>query len=363
MSSSAKAGPSAPAEKKPPNSLVMRMKSVLQRKDGSKRLSFLRLAGASGESSSAGLSTPATSAVATPPVAVEEVNVSPEVPQPKRIFRSDVLAERARKLGERFQVNIEPYEVLGPSTDREVYRVEKPVRMRVHRSCHRCSTVFGGNRTCTSCEHTRCTKCPRFPPKKPEGKGKEKQPKPLSEPVGGIEVDHYWNLADGLTMTLTKPNPRPGGQPLVRKKPVQRVRRTCCGCTTTYQANSKICTGCSHVRCVDCPRDPAKKKNYPNGYPGDAPSSDTSKPVKYTCHLCTKAYPPVPHPDSDEGKAQGPGTKPACVRCGHERCERCPRAAPRKVEPDPDPEIMRMIEAKLAELNIDTARSSAAAVR
>lgn len=106
----------------------------------------------------------------------------------------------------------------------------------------------------------------------------------------------------------------------------------------------------------------AKKKNYPNGYPGDAPSSDTSKPVKYTCHLCTKPFPLAPHPDSTEGKAESQGTRPECVRCGHERCEKCPRARPRKVEPDPDPEIMRMVEAKLAELNIDTRRTAAAAV-
>lgn len=69
-----------------------------------------------------------------------------------------------------------------------------------------------------------------------------------------IEVDSYWGLRD--VIELRKPNPRPGGQPLVRKKPMQRVRRTCHECSTMFVAGAKVCTGCGHVRCVDCPRDP-----------------------------------------------------------------------------------------------------------
>jgi hypothetical protein len=98
----------------------------------------------------------------------------------------------------------------------------------------------------------------------------------------------------------------------------------------------------------------ARKKKYPDGYPGDAPSSDTSKPVKYACHKCNKVFPPVPHPDTPEGKAFRAGDPVPCVRCQHPLCDDCPRAPPQKVEPTPDPEVLKSVQSKLAALNIST---------
>jgi len=96
----------------------------------------------------------------------------------------------------------------------------------------------------------------------------------------------------------------------------------------------------------------AKKKKFPDGYPGDAPSDDTSKPVKYSCHKCSKVFPPVPHPDSEEGKAQADAPPLECERCQHPRCSDCTRAAPVKVEPAPDPDVLKSVQAKLAALNV-----------
>lgn len=180
----------------------------------------------------------------------------PEIPkeeeastgQAKKVNRAQLDAERARKLGERFKVTIEP--VLWPTPEKEVYRVEKPIRMRIHRQCHRCSTTFGGSKTCNSCQHVRCTKCPRYPPKKTDKDRKVKVP----ATSGGLEVDSYYGLSE--VIEIRKPNPRPGGQPLVRKKPMQRIRRTCHECSTLFAANAKICSSCNHIRCADCPRDP-----------------------------------------------------------------------------------------------------------
>lgn len=182
---------------------------------------------------------------------MEEPNISPDGPQLKKTVRSEVHAERARKLGERFRVTIEPQQHTG--TDKVVYRIEKPIRVRIHRQCHKCNTVFGGNKICSSCEHIRCKSCPRYPPLKTERKEKEKVV-PANLSPSYIEPDHYWNLREEIA--LTKPSPKPGCQPLVRKKPMQRVRRNCCGCSALFTANSKICPGCSHGRCADCPRDP-----------------------------------------------------------------------------------------------------------
>lgn len=100
----------------------------------------------------------------------------------------------------------------------------------------------------------------------------------------------------------------------------------------------------------------AKKKKYPDGYPGDAPSSNTSLPVKYSCHQCSKVFPPIPHPDSGT-----PQPKQDCVRCGHERCADCPRAPFVRVEPEPDEELVRRVEEKLRGLNVGVSVGGASA--
>jgi hypothetical protein len=222
---------------------------------------------------------------------------------------------------------------------------------------------------CSQCQHVRCKECPRHPIKKdknPEDKGKAKEAT-AAVPGGAIEADTYYGLKEQIQ--LTKPSNKPGGQLLVRKKPMQRVRRTCHLCNTLYGAGVKTCSNCGHVRCTDCPRDPyvldlppfslltyssAKKRKFPDGYPGDAPSSDTSHPVKYSCHKCNKVFPAVPHPDSPEGiaLAKSDADPLICVRCKHPRCSECPRAPPSQVEPAPDPDVLKSVEAKLAALNV-----------
>jgi hypothetical protein len=170
--------------------------------------------------------------------------------EPKKMMRSDIEAERNKKLAERFAITIEP---LSTKTDKEVQRIEKSVRMRIHRTCHKCQTTYGGSKTCVECGHVRCTKCPRYPTKKPEGKGKSKV---VAAPKGDIIEAEPWFGLLNKDPPLTMPNPKPNGQPLVRKVPRQRVRRTCCKCETLYVTGSKTCASCAHARCTDCPRDP-----------------------------------------------------------------------------------------------------------
>lgn len=163
-------------------------------------------------------------------------------------MRSEIEAERNKKLAERFAITIEP---LSDKPDREAFRVEKPVRMRIHRICHKCQTTFGGSKECVNCGHARCTKCPRFPIKKAGGKGKAKEDTPKKD---AIEADTWYGLQKEVLLTM--PNPKASGQPLVRKAPRQRVRRTCCKCNSLYTTGSKTCANCQHGRCTDCPRDP-----------------------------------------------------------------------------------------------------------
>lgn len=242
--------------------------------------------------------------------------------------------------------------------------------MRIHRVCHKCNTTFGNNKVCPSCQHTRCKTCPRYPVKKtPEQKEKKEKEAAAAaaaegkenvvpgkvgiEGYGIIEPDTYYGLRE--TILLTKPNPKTGGQPLVRKKPMQRVRRTCHECETLFAPGSKICSkeGCGHIRCADCPRDPAKKHKFPDGYPGDAPSSNPNKPIKYACHKCNKTFPPVPNPSSPEGIAwKEKGETVECARCGHGLCGDCKRVKPAKVEPPVDEEVLERVRAKLADLGV-----------
>lgn len=222
--------------------------------------------------------------------------------------------------------------------------------MRIHRTCHKCNTTYGANKICANCQHPRCTKCPRYPLKKKE-KEKEKG-KTTVAPIGPIPIDmeKEWIPTDKLILTL--PSQKIGGQPLVRKKPMQRIRRTCHECSSLFKAGSKICESCSHIRCADCPRNPSKNNKYPDGYPGDQPSSMVKK---FACHKCDKTFPILESVSSSDqvlSTNQLLSTNQECRRCKHVRCDLCKIAVPRKVIPEPDPEVLRRVEEKLRAFSI-----------
>jgi DNA-directed RNA polymerase subunit RPC12/RpoP len=97
----------------------------------------------------------------------------------------------------------------------------------------------------------------------------------------------------------------------------------------------------------------AKKHKFPDGYPGDAPSSNPNKPIKYACHKCNKNFPPVPNPLSPEGIAwKEKGETIECERCKHPLCGDCKRAKPVKVEPAVDEDVLERVRVKLAGLGV-----------
>ena len=153
--------------------------------------------------------------------------------------------QKARAMFAKYGLILEPGEWTVPSTD-GAPRVEKKIRMRVHRKCHRCQTSFGAERICGSCDHTRCKKCPAFPSKTPKiSKGKGKA-------IEGIAIDN--DLAQGMgNLTMAH---RATGKELARKTPTQRVRRTCHQCGTLFAGKLIQCENCGHKRCSECPRDP-----------------------------------------------------------------------------------------------------------
>lgn len=221
--------------------------------------------------------------------------------------------ERARVLFAKYGLKLETHEwITAPTSGPPVERVEKAIRMRVHRSCHRCGTIYGSDKVCLQCEHKRCKKCPRYPRKKTQEeklKEKDNTDKPKRKKV--------------LTITTR------GGNELAYQPAKQRVRRTCHKCENLFSNPADTtCDQCHHVRCTKCPREPAKLTKWPAGYPGDVePDSDSEvekqlekfrrtwrKPrarVRWECEKCHNLF------------LNG---SPQCPGCGHERCDKCTRS-------------------------------------
>lgn len=326
MSSPAQGGPSAPKEKEEKKGLgrkvLSRMKTVLKKAtDPSRRTS---VAGAKPEAAAA----PASTSVSQPAPPAEV----PAAVEATKIPRSQIFAERAKKLGELYGLELPPSE--WHKTEGHALRVEKPIRMRVHRKCHLCSTSFGLGRECPNCAHPRCKQCPRIPPKRTEAEKEESRKKRaaiIKERAEKAPIIPDWDPTP-KKIVLKRPA-KTGGQDLYYRKPRQRIRRTCCECQKLF-TGTKICEGCQHVRCTDCPRDPPKKDKYPYGYPGDALSA---KNGHYQCASCKHVFPSTPTDNL------------ACIKCSHSQCD---RLSPKKVEPEPDPEILKSIQAKLESLKL-----------
>ncbi len=157
---------------------------------------------------------------------------------------SALMEEKARSLFAKYGLKLEPGDWT-PYVKGDAQRVEKKIRLRVHRTCHRCSTSFGSERVCKNCEHTRCKKCPRYPSKK----SKDTQGK------GPSADDKGKSKSTSEPIVLTMPS-RVTGKELTRVQPVQRVRRTCHKCETLFVGKATQCANCKHLRCPQCPREP-----------------------------------------------------------------------------------------------------------
>ncbi|KAJ5656472.1 hypothetical protein N7507_008422 [Penicillium longicatenatum] len=315
---------------------LKRMKTVLRPRSGSKRQSV------------AAPDVPASSS--QPPASTNPVQSIDAEPTMLTDY-SALQQEKARALFSKYGFTLEPGEWKSP-TDLQLTRVTKPIRMRVRRTCHRCETTFGPDKVCVNCQHPRCKKCPRSPaarekdPNEYPSLPKSKIPEIRARQYGGAPYTPHLRLTGNPDAPLGMPS-RSGGQDLVKKTARQRVRRNCHACDTVFAPGSKECTSCNHIRCKKCPRQPPKLEKYPDGYPGDAepaklnPDRTYKKPrrrVHYICHVCTTQY----NEDAN-----------TCGKCGQAKCEMTIRIPPKKIKREPDPEVLRRVEEKLAGLNIE----------
>ncbi|OAP63038.1 hypothetical protein AYL99_02265 [Fonsecaea erecta] len=101
-------------------------------------------------------------------------------------------------------------------------RVYKNIRMRVRYTCHNCSTTFGRDRICMGCQHRRCTRCSRYPPKKDRTKYSQD---PTS--TGSPE--------------LIPEAPRSGAE-----------GGTCHECQGGFEVDAEECPNCHHKICERC---------------------------------------------------------------------------------------------------------------
>ena len=69
--------------------------------------------------------------------------------------------ERVKAMFAKYNMTLEVGEWTQPF-NADIPRVEKKVRMRVHRTCHRCQTQYGVDKACSNWNHKRCKKCPRY---------------------------------------------------------------------------------------------------------------------------------------------------------------------------------------------------------
>ncbi|KAI5847459.1 hypothetical protein BZA05DRAFT_446947 [Tricharina praecox] len=240
-------------------------------------------------------------------------------------------AERAQALFKKHGLDVKSTD-LPLSTTPQSDRVQKDIRMRVHRSCHKCETPYGADKTCLECGHKRCKKCPRHPLKKSKDKGKEKVTTKTGIAPG------YKKRKGDIAYGITIPGRR-GGQDLVRKEVRQRVHRKCHRCDTDF-ASEKVCGKCKHNRCKKCPRHPSPKggKDYGKNDPTDSepdypapPRRTYKKPrrrVHWTCNNCQATF-------IEKTKL--------CGGCGSNRDDTGVRDPPKKPKYKPtDSEVQRL---------------------
>lgn len=331
--------------------LLMRMKTVLRKTESSKRTSTVptTAAVASPEPVAGPSTTPAALPAPSQPADVPEsapaqLDDAQAIFEGERIPRAQIYSQRAQQLAERFGLDMDPHTWY--QMDGHVLRVNRSIRMRVHRTCHQCGSGLNQSGKCDSCKHSACGQCTYYPPKRSEAEklaSREKRDQILRERTANAMIVPDWNFNSHDKVVLRRPG-KPGGQELVYKKVRQRVRRTCCQCLefdgleTSFQGGKLSCPKCNHARCTDCPRDPPKKDKYPYGYPGDEFGAKSIP--HYKCHECYAKFPP--------GAKDGD----TCPRCSHGKCNNCERLRPQKVEPAPDPEVMRSVQEKMAEMKL-----------
>jgi hypothetical protein len=242
----------------------------------------------------------------------------PIIPVDASTGRPGLSEERARLLFEHYGLKYPTLKRSQQEPPNKIRRVERPVRIRLHWSCHLCNTAFGRDKACSSCGHGRCGECARAPAQRVlrilEKGRREKEAAEIKEraaiaspeddvvlgpsstmlaqqvpidlqtekaiaPTALLSEDEesevereplrfVYTIRSGALggtgglelyhMTPQRPygcsTPKPSVQ-RVYKQPRQRVRWTCDMCDSVFISRD-ICDNCQHEKCGDCIRSP-----------------------------------------------------------------------------------------------------------
>ena len=235
----------------------------------------------------------------------------PIIPVDATTSRPGISEEKAKLLFEKYGLRYPAAKRSQQDPPNKIRRVEKPVRIRLHWSCHQCNTPFAHDKVCTSCGHGRCGDCNRSPPQRvlrllektkrekesdeilaraasaspeddalsgasvtmravqvpaeetpapplPHVQESKVETEPLrfiytirSNSLGGTGGMELYHLA---RHNFSRDGPRPAIQ-RVFKQPRQRVRWTCDLCDSIFTHRDR-CSNCQHEKCADCIRSP-----------------------------------------------------------------------------------------------------------
>jgi hypothetical protein len=241
----------------------------------------------------------------------------PIIPVDATTSRPGISEEKAKILFEKYGLRYPAAKRPTQDPPNKIRRVEKPVRIRLHWSCHQCKTPFAHDKVCTSCGHRRCGDCTRSPPQRvlrllektkrekesaeilaraasaspeddavlgasvtmlaeqvpaeetpaapiPQALESKVETEPLrfvytirSNSLGGTDGMELYHMA---RHSLNRDGPRPAIQ-RVFKQPRQRVRWTCDICDSIF-THRDICSNCHHEKCADCIRSPYVPRSF-----------------------------------------------------------------------------------------------------
>ncbi|KAB8342822.1 hypothetical protein FH972_022420 [Carpinus fangiana] len=123
----------------------------------------------------------------------------------------------------------------------------------------------------------------------------------------------------------------------------RRIQRLCHKCDNHFVLAERRCVNCGHILCSRCAREPRADSVKDKEQPADGPVNATTrvrerthkKPrmrIRYICDQCSTPF--------DEKNS-------VCSKCGHERCEACPRSPPKRASrQEPDPAVLQSLQSK-----------------
>lgn len=300
--------------------------------------------------------------------------------------RTAITDERARGLFAKYNLKYDPR---GKRPQQEppnkIRRVEKPVRLRVHWTCHECRMQFGLEKVCAGCGHRRCRDCVRHPPKRArealefntlpmeeeevQVQDEAEGPPPDGEDSATVDPDLLSYRGEPAAPPLSPEDASPNGTPrtsapaatagepltsppleidddaevdyahlrssqyMIHTRPRAAIhsilqptknptRRTCHECNATLRhSGAQDCPSCGHVQCDLCA--PSTEHQLQKPGPSNQEPEEEASMVRSVKRVYRKPRQRVRYRCENCNAHFVESDR--CVECGHERCHACHR--------------------------------------